>query len=94
MEKNDDMIERVIKIDGKVKSFKSPRRKPAEYKGAQIPRNEDYLSYSAVTGNAAQHRKWTFYEAVKVIFEQMIGFKLKNQKLKFPLLIYSNSITA
>jgi hypothetical protein len=34
--------------------------------GAQILRNEAYLSYAAMTKDEAQHRRWTFYEAVKV----------------------------
>ena len=32
--------------------------------GAQILRNEAYLLYAAVTKDAAQHRSWTFCEAV------------------------------
>ncbi len=33
--------------------------------GAQILRNEAYLSYTAMTKDEAQHRRWIFYEAVK-----------------------------
>jgi len=33
--------------------------------GAQIMRNETYLRYVAVTKDAAEHRSWTFYKAVK-----------------------------
>ena len=34
-------------------------------KASQIQRNEAYLSYAAVTRDEAQHRYWTFYEAIK-----------------------------
>jgi carbon storage regulator len=30
----------------------------------QIPRNEAYLSYAAVTRDEAQRRYWTFYDAI------------------------------
>ncbi|MDY6824685.1 MAG: hypothetical protein SWH68_12955 [Thermodesulfobacteriota bacterium] len=44
--------------DGKVKS--------SRYGAAlSLPRNEAYLAYAAMTRDAAQHRYWTFYEAVK-----------------------------
>ena len=33
---------------------------------AQIFRNEAYLSYVAMTKDEAQHRRWTFYEAVRI----------------------------
>jgi hypothetical protein len=34
--------------------------------GAQIVRKEAYLSYAAMTKGEAQHRRWTFYEAVNI----------------------------
>jgi len=34
--------------------------------GAQILRSEAYVWYVATTKDAAQHRRWTFYEAVKL----------------------------
>ncbi len=36
-----------------------------QVQGAQILRNEAYLLYAGVTKDAAQHRSWTFCEAVK-----------------------------
>ena len=33
-------------------------------KASLIPRNEAYLSYTAVTRDVAQHRYWTLYEAI------------------------------
>ena len=44
--------------------------KKLQIQGAQIPSNEEYLSYAAVTRNAAQRRSWTFYEAVKFEFKK------------------------
>jgi hypothetical protein len=38
--------------------------KKLQIQGAQILRNEAYLPYAAVTKDAAQHRSWTFYEAI------------------------------
>lgn len=35
-------------------------------------RNETYLRYAAVTRDAAEHKSWTFYEAVKSISHIMI----------------------
>ncbi len=35
-----------------------------QVQGAQILRNEAYLLYAGVTKDAAQHRSWTFCEAV------------------------------
>jgi pyruvate kinase len=35
--------------------------------GAQILRNEAYLQYVAMTKDEAQRRRWTFYEAVKIV---------------------------
>jgi hypothetical protein len=32
--------------------------------GAQILRSEAYVRYVATTKDTAQHRRWTFYEAV------------------------------
>jgi hypothetical protein len=34
-------------------------------KASQIPKNEAYFSCAAVMRDAAQHRNWTFYEAIK-----------------------------
>ena len=38
--------------------------------GAQILRSEAYVWYVATTKDAAQHRRWTFYEAVKLVHGQ------------------------
>ncbi len=38
--------------------------------GAQILRNEAYLSYVVMMKDEAQHRRWTFYEAVTVQTEK------------------------
>ena len=48
-------------IDGTVKSS---RCKAHEYF-----RNEAYLQYAAMTKDEAQRRRWTFYEAVKLMKE-------------------------
>ncbi|MAF32589.1 MAG: hypothetical protein CL941_01235 [Desulfobacter sp.] len=40
--------------------------KKLQIKGAQILGNGAYLQYATMTKDAAQHRSWTFYEAVKV----------------------------
>jgi len=42
--------------------------KKLQIQDAQIPRNEAYISYAAVTRNAAQRRSWIFYEAVNCKF--------------------------
>ncbi len=44
----------------KIKNFRRPCKK-LQRQGAQIPRNETYLSYVAVTKDAAQRSIWTFY---------------------------------
>jgi hypothetical protein len=38
--------------------------------GAQILRSEAYSRYVATTKDEAQHRRWTFYEAVKLVHGQ------------------------
>ncbi|RTZ89599.1 MAG: hypothetical protein DSY91_07575 [Deltaproteobacteria bacterium] len=40
--------------------------KKLQVQGAQFLRNEVYLKYAAMTKDAARHRNWTFYEAVKL----------------------------
>jgi hypothetical protein len=40
--------------------------KKLQIQGAQILRNEAYLQYAAVTKDVAQHRSWTFYEAINI----------------------------
>ncbi len=42
--------------------------KKLQIQGAQILRNEAYLQYTAMTKDAAQHRSWTFYEAVNFVW--------------------------
>ena len=37
-----------------------------EFKASQIPRNEAYLGYAAVTRDEAQRRNRTFYEAINI----------------------------
>ena len=37
-----------------------------EFKASQIPRNEAYLGYAAVTRDEAQRRNRTFYEAISI----------------------------
>jgi hypothetical protein len=37
-----------------------------QIQGAQSLRNEAYLPYDAVTKDAAQRRRWTFYEAINI----------------------------
>lgn len=39
-------------------------KKKVQVQGAQIPRNVVYRAYAAVTRDEAQHRNWTFYEAI------------------------------
>jgi hypothetical protein len=39
--------------------------KKLQIQGAQILRNKAYLQYAAMTKDAAQRRRWTFYEAIK-----------------------------
>ena len=55
-----------IKLDSLVKSRTRRQSKKIQIQGAQILRNEAYLQYAAMTKDAAQHRSWTFYEAVKL----------------------------
>jgi len=40
-------------------------KKKVQDQGAQIPRNAEYLAVREIPRNAAQHRYWTFYEAIK-----------------------------
>jgi len=40
-------------------------KKKVQDQGAQIPRNAAYLAVREIPRNAAQHRYWTFYEAIK-----------------------------
>ncbi len=46
--------------------------------GAQILRNEAYFSYAAMTKDEAQHRRWTFYEAVNVAEVPVHSAKVKS----------------
>jgi len=39
-------------------------KKKVQDQGAQIPRNAAYLAVREIPRNAAQHRYWTFYEAI------------------------------
>gem|GEM_PF-3069428 len=48
-------------MDGHYLGWQSKKFK---IKASQIPRNEAYLSYVAVTRGAAQRRYWAFYEAI------------------------------
>jgi hypothetical protein len=52
----------VLMVSQKVR-FRRQSKK-LQIQGTQILRNEAYLLYAAVTKDAAQHRSWTFYEAV------------------------------
>ncbi len=62
---------RSFKVDGFVKVEIRRQSKKIQIQGAQILRDEAYLQYASMTKDAAQHRSWTFYEAVKV--KQMKG---------------------
>jgi hypothetical protein len=53
--KNDELVKSQI-WDGKVK---------VQNQGAQITRNGAYLVVRDTTRDAAQHRWWFFYEAIK-----------------------------
>mgnify|MGYP003973209053 CR=1 FL=1 len=53
-----------------VKSQPGWQSKKFKIKAPQIPRNEAYLSYAAVTRDAAQRRYWTFYEAIKIYLKK------------------------
>jgi len=41
-------------------------KKNVQIQGAQILSNNLYLAYHEATKDAAQHRIWTFYEAIKI----------------------------
>jgi hypothetical protein len=56
-----------MKTDSLVKSQFGWQSEKFKIKASQILRNEAYLSYAAVTRDAAQRRYWTFYEAIQTI---------------------------
>jgi len=39
-----------------------------QIQGVQILRNEVYLQYAAMTKDAAQRRRWGFFESVNFVF--------------------------
>jgi len=43
-------------------------KKKVQDQGAQIPRNAAYLAVREIPRDAAQHRYWTFYEAINSLF--------------------------
>jgi len=67
-------------------------KKKVQDQGAQIPRNAAYLAVREIPRNAAQHRYWTFYEAIRVTFckngapAQQIAFyeAIKTVLTKYP----------
>jgi len=42
-------------------------KKKDQIQGAQILRDDSYLAYFEETKNVAQHRIWTFCEAIKIV---------------------------
>jgi hypothetical protein len=40
-------------------------KKKVQIQGAQILSDDSYFLYNEATKDAAQHRSWTFYEAIK-----------------------------
>ncbi|MBS3759472.1 MAG: hypothetical protein KGY61_12510, partial [Desulfobacterales bacterium] len=42
--------------------------KKFKIKARKIPRNAAYLAVREIPRDAAQHRYWTFYEAIRVAF--------------------------
>jgi len=48
-------------------------KKKVQDQGAQIPRNAAYLAVHEIPRNAAQHKYWTFYEAIKFEPDTEIG---------------------
>jgi len=56
-------------------------KKKVQDQGAQIPRNAAYLAVREIPRNAAQHRYWTFYEAINFYFIFRILDHFLNQKI-------------
>ena len=56
---------KVVKGEGIVKSSRCKARKCLPSSGRS--RNEAYKKYAAMTKDEAQRRRWTFYEAGKIV---------------------------
>src|SRR6056297_2937300 len=51
-------------------------KKKVQDQGAQIPRNAAYIGVREISREAAQHRYWTFYEAIKFRFSLSVFTRL------------------
>ncbi len=50
-------------------------KKKVQDQGAQIPRNAAYLAVREIPRDAAQHRYWTFYEAINIKNKRLVKSK-------------------
>jgi len=55
-------------------------QKKVQIQGAQILSDNSYLAYFEKTRNAAQHRIWTFYEAVNYFLKKYCYGGLRVQR--------------
>src|SRR6056297_773588 len=65
------------------KSILGWQSKKFKIKARKIPRNAAYLAVREIPRDAAQHRYWTFYEAINIAFTdlvnllQLLGFDMR-----------------